>query len=167
MADRKTISPKLKLKVMKRDNYKCLICGKSPAIYPELPLEVDHILPVSKGGTNDIENLQTLCFYCNRGKGNDESLNFDIKERIDVILEKINPEITKQLKQLIGNEHIKVVANETDFSELMRLSEIYKAYDIQLIPNTIIGYRAGYNFGIYTINDNGGNKINFEISLRQ
>jgi|JI8StandDraft_1071087.scaffolds.fasta_scaffold50976_3 5-methylcytosine-specific restriction endonuclease McrA len=32
-------------------------------------LEVDHKLAVSKGGTNDIENLLILCFRCNRGKG--------------------------------------------------------------------------------------------------
>ena len=80
MTKRKTIPPKLKLKVLKRDNYKCLICGKSPSTHPELSLEVDHILPVSKGGINDLENLQTLCIYCNRGKGNDDSLNIEIKD---------------------------------------------------------------------------------------
>jgi len=161
MTKRKTIPPKLTLKVLKRDNYKCLICGKSPSTHPELSLEVDHILPVSKGGTNDLENLQTLCFYCNRGKGNDDSLNMEIKERIDSLLERINPEI---LKQLSLNRNVRVVANEADYAELKRLSEIYVAYDIQVIPNTIMGYHAGYNLGIYTINDNGGVKINFEIS---
>jgi hypothetical protein len=163
MAKRKTIPPKLTLKVLKRDNYKCQICGKSPSTYPELSLEVDHILPVSKGGTNDIENLQTLCFYCNRGKGNDGSLNVENKERIDILLERINPEI---LNQLSSNGGAKVVANEADFSELMTLSEIYAPYDIQVIPNTIMGYHAGYNLGIYTVNDNGGSKVNFAISLR-
>lgn len=163
MAKRKTIPPKLTLKVLKRDNYKCLICGKSPSTHPELSLEVDHILPVSKGGTNDLENMQTLCFYCNRGKGNDDRLNMGIKERIDILLERINPEI---LNQLSAEGSVKVVANEADYAELMRLSEIYVAYDIQVIPNTIMGYHAGYNLGIYTINDNGGSKINFTISLR-
>lgn len=164
MSKRKTIPPKIALKVLKRDNYKCCICGKSPSTHPELSLEVDHILPISKGGTNDIENLQTLCIYCNRGKGNDDSLNIEIKEHIDILLERINPEI---LKQLSANGSARVVANEADFSELMRLSEIYGAYDIQVIPNTIMGYHAGYNLGIYTINDNSGSKVNFAISLRQ
>ena len=164
MAKRKTITPKLTLKVLKRDNYKCLICGKSPSTHPELSLEVDHILPVSKGGTNDIENLQTLCFNCNRGKGNDDSLNLENKERLDILLDRVNPEI---LTQLSSNGSARVVANEADFSELMRLSEIYTPYNIQVIPNTIMGYHAGYNLGIYTINDNGGSKVNFAISMRQ
>ncbi|MEH2230596.1 MAG: HNH endonuclease [Nostoc sp.] len=52
--------------VLRRDGHKCVSCGKSP---PEVTLEVDHKEPFSKGGTNDISNLQTLCFKCNRGKG--------------------------------------------------------------------------------------------------
>ncbi|MBR2352886.1 MAG: HNH endonuclease, partial [Clostridia bacterium] len=32
-------------------------------------LEVDHIIPVSKGGKSTLDNLQTLCERCNRGKG--------------------------------------------------------------------------------------------------
>ncbi|NEO31194.1 MAG: HNH endonuclease [Symploca sp. SIO3C6] len=51
---------------MHKDNYKCVFCGR---ISSEVKLEVDHILPFSKGGKNDISNLQTLCFDCNRGKG--------------------------------------------------------------------------------------------------
>ena len=93
MAQRKTISPKIVLKVLKRDKHKCQICGKSPATYPELELEIDHITPVSKGGSNDMENLQTLCILCNRGKGNDESLEFEIAEKIDHLLDQINPDI--------------------------------------------------------------------------
>lgn len=52
--------------VLQRDGHKCVSCGKSPL---EVTLEVDHKEPFSKGGTNDISNLQTLCFDCNRGKG--------------------------------------------------------------------------------------------------
>ncbi len=33
-----------------------------------MKLEVDHIMPVSRGGSDDISNLQLLCFECNRGK---------------------------------------------------------------------------------------------------
>jgi hypothetical protein len=56
--------------VMRQDNFKCRLCGKSPAKDPEIELEVDHIVPVSRGGETVMENLQTLCTYCNIGKSN-------------------------------------------------------------------------------------------------
>lgn len=52
-----------------RDNYACLNCGVSLAVEPHLLLEVDHIMPVSRGGLSVPENLQTLCWKCNRAKG--------------------------------------------------------------------------------------------------
>ena len=54
--------------VLKRDHYKCVKCGQSPANGNQVELEVDHIHPRSKGGENDISNLQTLCRKCNQGK---------------------------------------------------------------------------------------------------
>ncbi len=55
--------------VLKRDNYKCRLCGSSPATNPGVNLHVDHIKPWSKGGETVEENLQTLCEDCNLGKG--------------------------------------------------------------------------------------------------
>lgn len=60
------ISQSVRVSVLHRDQYKCIFCGRSSS---EVKLEVDHILPFSKGGSNDMSNLQTLCFDCNRGKG--------------------------------------------------------------------------------------------------
>jgi len=63
---RDPISPKLRWEVLKRDKYVCQYCG---ACGPNVELEVDHVIPVSRGGTDDIDNLKTACFKCNRGKG--------------------------------------------------------------------------------------------------
>ncbi len=60
------IPKSVRVSVLNRDNYKCVFCGRSSK---KVELEVDHIVPFSKGGSNDISNLQTLCFDCNRGKG--------------------------------------------------------------------------------------------------
>lgn len=60
---RKGISPSLRLAVYKADGYRCVHCGSNG------DLTVDHIFPVALGGTNDRENLQTLCRPCNSAKG--------------------------------------------------------------------------------------------------
>ena len=62
------INLRLRFKVMQRDNFKCCICGKSPATSPSVTLHIDHIKPWSKGGETTIDNLQTLCSECNLGK---------------------------------------------------------------------------------------------------
>jgi hypothetical protein len=62
---RKTISKKIRILVMERDKFKCRICGKTAK---ETKLEVDHKIPVAKGGKDSLENLWTLCIDCNRGK---------------------------------------------------------------------------------------------------
>lgn len=64
------INYRLRFKVMQRDNFKCRICGTSPAKDPVVVLHVDHIIPWSKGGETKIDNLQTLCSTCNLGKSN-------------------------------------------------------------------------------------------------
>jgi len=52
---------------------RCALCG---ATSKERRIEVDHIVPRSKGGSNDISNLQALCDECNRGKSNKDDTKF-------------------------------------------------------------------------------------------
>lgn len=54
--------------ILKRDGYRCRLCGIAAYDAGDVRLEVDHILAKSQGGTNDPDNLWTLCFRCNRGK---------------------------------------------------------------------------------------------------
>lgn len=61
--------------VLMRDNYTCQICGAT--VKDGAKLEIDHIKPVSKGGTNDENNLQVLCQQCNREKHNRDDLLHD------------------------------------------------------------------------------------------
>jgi len=70
----RNINEKLRLKIFKRDNFACVICGKSPATDVGTILHLDHIQPFSKGGDNSIENLRTLCQKCNLGRNNDEKI---------------------------------------------------------------------------------------------
>ncbi|MGV9674924.1 HNH endonuclease [Nocardia sp. NPDC003482] len=60
----------LRTMIKERDRYACRYCSVSLADEPHLLLEVDHITPVSKGGLTTPDNLQTLCWRCNRTKSN-------------------------------------------------------------------------------------------------
>lgn len=62
---RKALSKSLRFEIFKRDKFICQYCGGKA---PEVVLNVDHIEPVSKGGTNELMNLITSCFACNSGK---------------------------------------------------------------------------------------------------
>ncbi len=58
-------SPRLRFRVLQRDKFMCVICGRKP---PEIELQIDHKIPYSNGGETTFDNLQTLCKECNLGK---------------------------------------------------------------------------------------------------
>lgn len=60
--ERSTVQLEVYWQVFKRDNYKCLCCGSAEQ------LELDHIVPISKGGRSVLDNLQVLCRGCNASK---------------------------------------------------------------------------------------------------
>ena len=66
--ERAKMSESLRYDILKRDNFRCKICGATER--DGVKLHVDHIIPVSKGGKTEPSNLQTLCSRCNIGKGN-------------------------------------------------------------------------------------------------
>ncbi|KAF0133244.1 MAG: hypothetical protein FD145_1389 [Candidatus Saganbacteria bacterium] len=62
----------MRIRVLDRDNFRCVFCGRSPTTDIGIKLHIDHITPFSKGGKTTIDNLQTLCQECNLGKSNKE-----------------------------------------------------------------------------------------------
>jgi hypothetical protein len=67
----RSVGWRLRYLVLKRDNFSCRACGRSPAREPGTVLHVDHIVPWSRSGSTVESNLQTLCDRCNGGKGAD------------------------------------------------------------------------------------------------
>lgn len=65
---RTLMTKKLREYIKKRDNFTCCLCCNSTHIEPNLLLEIDHIIPIAKGGLTTETNLQTLCWKCNRSK---------------------------------------------------------------------------------------------------
>lgn len=64
----RNINWRLRFIVMRRDNFKCKKCGRSPATDPKVILHVDHKKAWANGGETVLENLETLCSKCNIGK---------------------------------------------------------------------------------------------------
>lgn len=117
---RKPISQKLRFEVFKRDSFTCHWCGRSA---PNVVLEVDHIEPVSKGGTNDIFNLITSCKECNRGKGarkiDDDSIFNAQMDQLKEINEK-----RKQLEMMVKWRKELSKFNDSNLEYVVELFEV-------------------------------------------
>jgi hypothetical protein len=87
-----SLSKKVRFEVLKRDSFTCEYCGRKA---PNVLLHVDHIKPISKGGTNDILNLVTACEDCNSGKSNRELSDTTVIEQ----RRKQSEELQKRLEQ--------------------------------------------------------------------
>jgi len=61
-SDRERIPEDVRITVWRRDNGKCVKCSSRKN------LEYDHIIPISKGGSNTVRNIELLCEKCNREK---------------------------------------------------------------------------------------------------
>jgi len=70
----------LRYRVLKKSKHRCELCG---ATKYDRPLDVDHIIPRSKGGKSDESNLQVLCSKCNRSKSNKDDTDFRETEFLD------------------------------------------------------------------------------------
>lgn len=86
MNKRKAISKKTRFEIFKRDGFSCQYCGATP---PKSILEVDHIIPVRDGGSNDQDNLTTSCYDCNRGKAANslDSIPISMSEKAKIVKE--------------------------------------------------------------------------------
>jgi ATP adenylyltransferase len=73
LLDEEPIPDSLRFLVLKAAGGRCQLCGISAK---ERPLDVDHIIPRSRGGKTEIANLQALCSKCNRSKRNQDETDF-------------------------------------------------------------------------------------------
>lgn len=83
---------KLRYDILQRDGFTCRYCGRSPLQHEAVKLHIDHLIPISQGGTNDPTNLVTACAECNLGKH-------------DVLLsERVQKDVQSRSQQLINED---------------------------------------------------------------
>jgi hypothetical protein len=68
-------SPKLRLRILKRDGYRCQLCGERPSLNEHIVLVVHHIRPFQPHGLTAEENLITICHTCHGGLDPHEDLD--------------------------------------------------------------------------------------------
>jgi hypothetical protein len=135
MAERKSLTKKIRFEVFKRDSFSCQYCGSKA---PDVILEVDHMKPVSKGGTNDIMNLVTSCFECNRGKSDRQISDNSVVEKQRKQIEELN----------IRRQQLEMMLEWRDGEVKLKAEEANKA----------IEYLNGY-FKNLTLNKQGEGKV--------
>ena len=125
--------------VLERDEFTCRYCGQHA---PNVPLEVDHVKPVIEGGTDDINNLITSCWACNRGK---EGLRVrklmaqkerGTRERDIILPEKIT--MARQIADyLIENPRalVRQIAQDLDFHIALTSVRLSKMREARLVTS--------------------------------
>jgi ATP adenylyltransferase len=76
LIDDTAVPGSVRYQVLADGDFRCALCG---ATDKERPLDVDHIIPRSRKGSNDKSNLQILCSKCNRAKGNKDDRDFRVR----------------------------------------------------------------------------------------
>lgn len=131
---RKATSKRMRFEVFKRDNFECQYCGAKP---PKVPLEIDHIVPVSKNGKTTKDNLITACFDCNRGKS-----NIELDDVPRPLIETIERKKIAQLQYL-------------DYKKVLKKAEKIIKEDIETVADIYcdsFGYELASNFKIQVKN---------------
>lgn len=115
-----------RFRIFQFDNFTCQYCGVSAS---EVKLEIDHIIPFSNGGGNEIENLITSCHSCNIGKGNRKiKINRDLLSRSEKI---------QQLKSLKRLRELRKEDIMQESSECLLDGEFSRKLRVFLAENNI------------------------------
>lgn len=81
----RSISPQLRTEILERNGYTCQLCGSGPGDpdptdpHRKVRLHIDHIVPISQGGTDNKDNLRVLCSTCNQGRSNIQTPSEDAR----------------------------------------------------------------------------------------
>ena len=148
MQKRKSISKKTRFEVFKRDSFTCQYCGSKA---PDVVLEVDHLNPVKHGGDNDLLNLITSCFVCNRGKSARKLTDNTIVEKQRIQIEELN--IRRQQLEMILDWR-----NELQKNDKFEINKVNEYWNSKFKPFEVINPEARFSllikkFGLIEVLD--------------
>ena len=150
---RKLIHPRKRQKIFEKDNFRCVNCGISGNFNC---LEVDHIIPVRDGGTNEEKNLQTLCYKCNMDKlykknvTNKFFLDLSPLERLELIK-----------KRLLEYKHL----SYPEFSVVFTQDELFNRLRLNLSDVRALFLVVSGNNRVYNVSKDSFLKIKFQRDL--
>jgi HNH endonuclease len=108
----RSISPQLRMQILERNGFTCRLCGATasdPDPYNpnrKVRLHVDHVIPISQGGTDDPSNLRTTCSTCNQGRSNlhtPSEAAFGLLARIRKASRSVQKEVYEAMKRSFGD----------------------------------------------------------------
>lgn len=109
--------------------YKCTHCGRK---FRKDSIDIDHIIPKSKGGQNNPENLQCLCIHCNRSKGNKtEQTKADLKARKHTYNEYKRSVILRPRLQE-ARKNLSKLKRELSDDDLLFMMDLYQKRDLEV-----------------------------------
>ncbi len=173
--DLNPISDVLRYRILKEAKGRCALCG---ATSKDIALDIDHIIPRSKGGKTVYENLQVLCVKCNRSKSNKDNTDFrdqDFSERIDncpfCLYLKNKYNIIENDESFAVNDKYPVTEGHTLIIPKRHFSNYFEITERELVSaNRLINIRkkelseydesiSGYNIGVNS-GETAGQSIN-------
>lgn len=109
--------------------YKCVHCGKK---FRKNSIDIDHIIPKSKGGLNNPENLQCLCIHCNRSKGNKtEKTSNDLKAR-KLTYNEYKRSIVIKPKLQEERQNISKLKRQLSDDDILSMMRLYQKKDLEV-----------------------------------
>lgn len=136
---RQSLSKKLRFEVFEQNNFTCQYCGRSPQ-NQSITLQVDHIISVKNGGTNDRNNLITSCWDCNIGKGKkttllpnipDKALELElVQDRLAqvIAINKYQEKINKAKAKVVKHQYKQIDDLTKNYIDSLK-NKIYKIYN--------------------------------------
>lgn len=132
--ERRSLTKKTRFEVFKRDSFTCQYCGSKA---PDVILEVDHIKPVRDGGDNDMMNLITSCFNCNRGKRDKKLSDQSIVEKQREQIKELNLRRQQLEMMLEWRDGLKFIKEEEYKKAVDYWNNKIDKYDEELSENGI------------------------------